>query len=192
MQNLFDRLANADETALDEIYELFHIKVYNTVLGYLQNQDDAEEITQDVFVEIFKSASKFKGQSSPGTWIYRIAVNKSLDFIRYKQRKKRFADVRRLFSGSLDSPVLDIPDFNHPGVVAENKENAAILFKVIDTLPENQKTAFILSYVEELSRQEVADIMEVTLKSVDSLLFRAKGSLKNKLSDYYPNRVKKK
>jgi RNA polymerase sigma factor (sigma-70 family) len=191
LELLIEQIANGDETALEELYKHFHVKVFNTVISYLQDKDDAEEITQDVFIEIFKSAIKFKKQSTAGTWIYRIAVNKSLDFIRYKQRKKRFVEVKRLFLNSENEPALDVPDFVHPGVLMENKENAATLFKVIDKLPPNQKTAFILSFVEELPRQEVANVMKITLKSVESLLFRAKANLRNKLSGYYPNRGKK-
>lgn len=191
MEVLIDQIADGDESALEELYKHFHVKVYNTVIGYLQDKDDAEEITQDVFIEIFKSANKFKNKSGVGTWVYRIAINKSLDFIRYKQRKKRFAEVKRLFSNAPDEPSIDIPDFVYPGVLMENKENATTLFKVIDKLPTNQKTAFLLSFVEELPRQEVADVMKLTLKSVESLLFRAKANLRNKLSHHYPNRGKK-
>ena len=84
--------------------------------------------------------------------------------------------------------VIEKHDFEHPGVLLENKENAKALFKVIDTLPETQKTAFILSYIEDMPRQEVADVMETSLKAVESLLQRAKGNLKKKIENMYPHR----
>ncbi len=144
-----------------------------------------------MFVEIHRSASKFEGKSSESTWIYQITISKCLDFIRYKKRKKRFAIIQRLFNPDSDEPAMELPDFNHPGVQAEKKENARILFKCIQLLPDTQKTAFILSYVEELPRQEVADIMKVSLKSVESLLQRAKASLRRQLEEFYPDRRKK-
>ncbi len=182
-QEIIQVIANGDRKAFDKLYELFSEKVYNTSLSYTQNEQDAEEITQDVFTNIFKNAAKFKGDSAVGTWIYRIAVNTSLNYIK---RKNRFSFLR--FSDA----ESERPDFEHPGVLLENKENAKALFKVIDTLPDTQKTAFILSYIEDLPRQEVADVMETSLKAVESLLQRGKQNLRKKLEKLYPHRRKTK
>lgn len=102
------------------------------------------------------------------------------------KKKKKFS----IFSITGDQP--EYPDFNHPGVQMERQEDAQFLLKVIDTLPDNQKTAFILSYIEDLPRQEVADIMNTSLKSVESLLQRGKTKLRQKLENAYPNRRKSK
>lgn len=175
-------VAEGDSNAFRQLYGLYAEKVYNTALSYAQNGQDAEEIAQDVFTSIFRYAGNFKGESAVNTWIYRITVNTSLNHLK---KKKRFSFLK--FGNTEPDP----PDFEHPGVLLENRENAKILFKVINTLPENQKTAFILSYVEDLPRQEVADIMELSLKAVESLLQRAKASLRKKLDNHYPNRRKK-
>ena len=182
-EQLIQSIANGDASAFRELYGLFSDKVYNTALSYVQNEQDAEEITQDVFTNIYRNAAKFKGESSLSTWIYRITVNTALNHIK---RKKRFSFL------TFGASKMDQPDFEHPGVVLENKEAAKALVKVIDTLPEKQKTAFILSFIEELPRQEVADIMELSLKAVESLLQRAKQQLRIKLEKLYPNRRKKK
>lgn len=100
------------------------------------------------------------------------------------KKKKRFSFLK------FGQEEVDTTDFIHPGLLLENKEKGQLLFKVIDTLPDSQKTAFILSYVEDLPRQEVADIMEATLKSVESLLQRAKNNLRQKLEKDYPHRRK--
>ena len=181
--NLINSIASGDRKAFHELYELFCDKVYNTALSYSQNEQDAEEIAQDVFTNIFRNASKFKGDAAVSTWIYRITVNTSLNFIK---RKKRFAFLK------VGKPDIDKPDFEHPGVLLENKENAVVLFGAIDMLPDSQKTAFILSFVEELPRQEVADIMNISLKAVESLLQRAKKNLRVKLEKWYPHRRKNK
>ncbi len=181
--NLLKSIAAGDRSAFRQFYELFCEKVYNVAISYVQNKADAEEVTQDVFTKIFKSADKFKGTSEVSTWVYRITVNTALNYLK---KKKRFSFL------SFSNTEMDQPDFEHPEILLEKKEDAKALFKVIDTLPGSQKTAFILSFVEELPRQEVADIMETSLKAVESLLQRAKSSLRKKLENMYPNRRKKK
>ncbi len=154
--------------------------VYNTSLGILQNQEDAEDIAQDVFVQVYESIHTFKEESKFSTWIYRIAVTKSLDAIRRKKRKKRFAFLQSLY-GEKAELLHDPPDFVHPGVKAENKEHAAQLFKAIETLPKNQKAAFVLNKMETLSYQEIGDILNISANAVDSLLQRARKNLKKQL-----------
>lgn len=168
-------------SSFEEIYQSYQNKVFNTVIGYLQHTENAEEVTQDVFVEIYRSLPGFRQESSFSTWIYRIAVNKSLDFLKSSQRKKRLAFVASLF-GAETPPA---PDFVHPGVLLENKERSVYLFKAINTLPENQKTAFILARVENLGNKEISEIMQVSVGAVESLLSRAKENLKKQLSHYY-------
>ena len=183
---LIQRIINGDHDALKTLYGELGVKVYNTALSYIQNEPEAEEITQDVFIEVFNSAHQFKHQSSLSTWIYQITVRKSLDALKHKTRAKRFGDVISIFG--FKEAEIDIPDFEHPGVIYEDKEEAKQLFATIYLLPEKQKTAFILSYVEELPQKEVAEIMGLKLKAVESLLQRAKASLKEKLKNKYPHR----
>lgn len=185
-------IASGDKAAFRLFYEYYKSKVYNTAISYLQNAEEAEETTQDVFVEIFHSAEAFKGDSSPGTWVYQITINKCLDALRFRKRKKRFGFLKSLFGDSMEQPEVDVPHFDHPGVVLENKENASILFAAIELLPENQKTAFILSQVEELPQKEIAEVMKQSQKAVESLIQRAKVNLRNELEKFYPDRRKKK
>ena len=139
--------------------------------------EEAEETTQDVFIAIFQKANTFKGMSKVSTWIYRITVNKALNNIEKRNHRPKSATEIQ------DYHTIE---FNHPGIKLENKEKAKYLFTTIDTLANKQKTAFILSYIEELPRQEVADIMGTSLKSVESLLQRAKNNLRKKLISIYP------
>ena len=179
--DIIELIGSGDRGAFQKLYELYADRVYNTALSYVQNQQDAEEVTQDVFTNVFRYARKFKGEASVSTWIYRIAVNTSLNCLK---KKKRFSFLKVGTSG------LESPDFEHPGVLLEHKENAKELFRAIYTLPESQQTAFILSFVEELPRQEVATIMETSLKAVESLLQRGKKNLREKLKNRYPIRRK--
>lgn len=167
-------VAKNDQNAFRQLYELYSDKVYNTAISYMQNERDAEEVTQDVFVSIFRNAKNFKGNSSVSTWIYRIAVNTSINYLRKRKKYRIFQ-----FGNTSNDEV----DFVHPGVLLENKENSKALFKVIQTLPESQKTAFILSFIEDLPRKKVAEIMETSLKSVEALLQRAKKNLRERLKE---------
>jgi len=177
-------LKQKDRAAFKSIVETWQDMVYNTALGILQNEEDAEDVTQEVFIKVFEAVSSFKGESKFSTWLYRITVSKAMDHIRKKKRKKRFAFIQGLY-GKNDAPVIDPPDFFHPGISMENKENAAVLFKAMEQLPPNQKTAFVLNKVEGLSYQEIGDIMKITDSAVDALLHRAKTNLKKILAAYY-------
>lgn len=171
------------------IYNQYKLLVYNVALHYLQNVEDAEEITQDVFVQIHNSLNSFNEKSSLKTWIYRITINKSLDFIKHKNSAKRFFIFGKKSENSLE--LNAISTFEHPGIDLGNKENATILFKVINELAENQKTAFILSKLDGLSNPEISEIMNLSISSVESLVFRAKNILREKLSKNFENYRKK-
>jgi RNA polymerase sigma factor (sigma-70 family) len=184
-EQLLNGLKEGDTTAYKELVKLFSDKVFNTSVSILQNNEDAEDITQEVFIEVFRSIHNFKGEAKLSTWIYRITVIKAFEFLRKKKRKKRFAIVQSLFGIESVLPETDVPHFYHPGVQLENKERSSILFTAIDQLAENQKTAFILHKIEGLSYAEVADVMKTSVPSVESLLFRAKQNLQKLLVNYY-------
>jgi len=184
-QELISGLRNGEEPAFKELVTRFGDKVFNTALGLLQHHTEAEDTAQEVFIQVFRSIGQFKGDSLLSTWIYRITVTKSLDHLRSKKRKKRSGFLNSLF-GDNNMPLYEPEDFNHPGVLQENKEDAALLFKMVDQLPENQRTAFILNKVEELSYREIADILNTTESAVDSLLQRAKQNLRKKLNECPP------
>ena len=183
-KELIELLKKRDRAAFKNIVETWQDMVYNTALGILHNAEDAEDVTQETFMQAFESVSSFKGESKFSTWLYRITISKAMDHIRKKKRKKRFAFIQSLY-GKNDQPVIDPPDFFHPGVSMENKENAAVLFKAMEQLPPNQKTAFVLNKVEGLSYIEIGDVMKISDSAVDALLHRAKANLKKILKDYY-------
>jgi len=183
-EHLIDQLKNKQQSAFKQLVELYQHMVFNTALSMVQNREEAEDIAQEIFIQIYESIQKFKGESKLSTWIYRITITKVLDWQRHKQRKKRFALITSLF-GANNEVERDVPDFTHPGVLMENKERSVILFKALDKLPENQKIAFVLNKVEGQSYQEVADIMETTVGAVESYMHRAKQNLRKQLETYY-------
>ena len=177
-------------TEFEKMYNQYKLLVYNVALNYLQNIEDAEEITQDVFIQLHQSIAKFQNNSTLKTWIYRITINKCLDFIKHKNSKKRFFIFGK--KSESDFELQKTSNFEHPGILMENKEDAEILFHVINELSENQKTAFVFSKLDGLSNPEIATIMELSISSVESLIFRAKSTLKEKLSLKFENYRKKK
>ena len=183
---IINGLQQGDEKIFRELVDNYRQMVVNTCYGLLHNIEDAEDVAQDVFIEIFRSAENFRGESKISTWIYRIAVNRSLNFIRDNKRKKWFQPFDSLMStkqnrlNDLRSKKSDNPDFN-----LENSERSAILHKAIDSLPENQKTAFTLNKYEDLSYKEISEVMEISLASVESLIHRAKKNLQKKLYSCY-------
>jgi len=183
---LIERLKENDGDAFKELVSLYSDRVYNTVLSIIQNKEDAEDITQDVFIEIFKSVSNFKGDSQLFSWIYRIAVTKSLEHLRKKKTKKRFAFISSIFTS--EPEINTAVDFEHPGIILENKERAAVLFSAIDKLSEKQKAAFVLCKIEKLSYEEISKIMNTSVSSIESLIFRAKENLKKLLYNYYKDK----
>jgi RNA polymerase sigma factor (sigma-70 family) len=187
-QELIAALKKGDAAAFRSLVDLHGSHVYNTSLGIVQHTEDAEDITQEVFIEVFRSIQSFRGDSALSTWIYRIAVRKSLEFLRKKKSRSAFSFLR-IFSGEEESHAAQSP-FYHPGLKLENKERAAILFQAIDRLPENQKTAFVLNQLEHLTYKEIAEVMELSVPAVESLLVRARQKLRDLLSDYYEKNEK--
>lgn len=155
----------------------------------LRNTEDAEDVVQEVFVAIYLSLDSFGGNSKLSTWIYAITQNKGKEFLRSKTRLKRqgtLTVVDEIVEGSARNTV----NFNHPGVQLEDKEQAKILFDAIDALAENQGRAYRLAKIEGYSYVEIGEIMEMSVSSVESLLFRANKRLRELLSDYYQENIR--
>lgn len=168
-------------SSFDELYESYKDSVFRLALRYVSATEDAEDIVQEVFVSVYFGLEKFDKRSKVGTWIYRITVNKCLDYLKARKRKKRWGRVVSLFgmttkeefglgmAASADQEYID------------QQANEALM-KAIAELPEKQQTALILSRLEGRPQAEVAEIMELSVKAVESLLQRAKGALAEKLS----------
>ncbi|HMJ46484.1 MAG TPA: RNA polymerase sigma factor [Ferruginibacter sp.] len=165
-----------------DIVESWQDMVYNTALGIVQNSEDAEDITQEVFITVYEKLDDFREEALVSTWIYKITVHRALDHEKRKKRQKYGGLLKRIFSlKNEDEPV----NFEHPGVQLDNKEKASVLFRSMKKLPDKQRLAFTLQKVEGLNNREIASIMDTTVQAVESLLARARGNLKTILKDYY-------
>ncbi len=183
---LLNQIRAGQESAFRILVETHQKRVFNTVLAIVQNFEEAEDVAQEVFIEVYQSIHKFRGDSKLSTWLYRIATTKALEEIRKKETQKRFAFFTNLFNN--DNEILhERIEFEHPGLVLENKEKSKQLFNAINQLPENQKVAYTLCNIEGLSYQEIMEVMQLSLSSVESLLFRAKTNLRKSLANFYKN-----
>ncbi len=133
----------------------------------MPEKEDALELTQDVFVTVFQKLEGFRKESDIKTWIYRITINKCLDFIKAKKRLKRLQFFTSTFLPNKSTPNY-LTNFFHPGVALEDKQAVEHLFNLIRTLSSNQQTAWILHKLEHLTQEEVAQIMGATSKAVES------------------------
>lgn len=176
--SLIAGLKAKDELAFREVVEVYQDMVYRTCFGFLHNSEDAEDLAQEVFIQVHNSIEKFRGDSKLSTWLYRIAVNKSLNKIRGGKFSK-FIDLDSLFESQHNTTT------NNPYGTLENKERADILNRAIDKLPPNQRTAFILSKYQGVPNKEISEIMSMSLSSVEALHHRAKKNLQQLLVNYY-------
>lgn len=168
-KDFIEQLRSKDEQAFRQLVETWKDRVFNTCIGLLQQEEDAEDCTQEVFIRAYKKIDDFREEAAIGTWLYRIAVNRSLDLLRKRNREK---------------PGAEWIEFHHPGVQLEKKQDAAVLFRAIQQLPENQKVAYQLQQMENLSQREIAAVMELSESAVEGLLLRARATLRKILITY--------
>ncbi len=183
-------LKSGKQAAYVQLLKEYEQKVFATCLSFVPNKEDAEDIAQDVFLEVFRSISKFKGNSKLSTWIYKIATNKCLEFIRKKNAKKRFAFMQSIFGNEIPLDKTSFfTELKHPGILLEDKERSEIIFKAINLLPESQRVVFTLAKIDGKSYQEIVEITEKSLSSVESIMFRAKKNLQQHLENFYKNEL---
>lgn len=183
---IINKLKQRNESAFKELVESYRSMVVNTCFGLLHNTEDAEDVAQDVFIEIFRSIDHFRADSKISTWLYRIAVNRSLNFIRDNKKRKwfqSFDDVVKSKKEMLNQ--LNYQSADDPESELENNQRALLLHEAIDSLPENQRVAFTLNKYEDLPYKEVSEVMKVSVSSVESLIHRAKKNLQKKLHHCY-------
>jgi RNA polymerase sigma-70 factor (ECF subfamily) len=183
-KDLVGKIRNGDHDSFKVMIENHQRLIINTCKGFLHNDEDAHDVAQDVFIEAYRSIKKFRGDSKISTWLYRIAVNRSLNFIRDNRKHKQVNDIDLMYSKGEKHPEIESNPLL-PDTELENRERSVVLFNAIDELPKKQKTAFILNKYENLSYKEISEIMNRSITAVESLLFRAKKNLQKKLLNYY-------
>ena len=184
-REFIDKLKLGNKEAFNQLLLQYGDRVLNTCHKFLLNKEDAEDVYQEVFIEVFKSIHSFKGEAKLSTWIYRIAVTKSLDEIKKRNRKKRITSLGK---------ILHIDDVMHwigggamPDKSIIEKEKLQEMNRALNTLPDNQRVAFTLSKIEGYTNPEIAEIMNTSVMAVESLIYRAKKKLSDELKAILKN-----
>jgi RNA polymerase sigma-70 factor (ECF subfamily) len=182
---LIRRVADRDDAAFEALVDRYQTLVMSTCFHFLGNTEDSEDVAQDVFVQVYRNAARFRGDSKLSTWLYRIAVNRSLNFIRDNRKVGFLASITSIFDGNPDEvPEPAAPDSERPDSQLEDRELYETTQRAIDSLPKNQRAAWVLHKYEGLSHKEVGDVLGRSVSSVESLIHRAKISLQKNLIGY--------
>jgi RNA polymerase sigma-70 factor (ECF subfamily) len=179
---LVQRCASGDEVACADLVSEHQRMVFQLALNLLGDRDEALDVSQEVFLRVFRTIHRFRGQSSLRTWIYRIAVNQARNRHRFWRRRHRADQV------SLDAHVAEHGDFlsngeARPDRVLAQKELAARLQTALDHLPFDQRTAIVLREVDGLSYEEIGYSLGVAVGTVKSRLTRARQALRLELRE---------
>jgi RNA polymerase sigma-70 factor (ECF subfamily) len=190
-QQLLNSLRAGKADAFRRLVEKHQHRVINICYRFVHDRGEAEDLAQGTFIEVHRSISGFRGKSSLSTWIHRIAVSKSLDYVRRQSREKRGGKLKALLR--LDETVTQIPAplSDGPDELLEQRERRRILQRALDSLPKNQRIAFVLSKYDGMSYHEIANTLKTSVSSVESLIHRAKKNLQKRLRRYYENSLGK-
>jgi len=184
-QHLVEELRNQDEKATRFFIQTYQHDVFRVILKIVFNEMDAEDLTQETFMDALVHIRDFQSDSSLKTWLFRIAVNRSLQHLRACKRKKLFVILKSIFATESEEPIA-IPDPSASiSKKIENDELSKALQLNIEKLPENQRLAFSLIYLNGHTYQETASIMDVSVKAIEALLSRAKLKLRKSLGEFH-------
>ncbi|MGI4834792.1 MAG: RNA polymerase sigma factor [Janthinobacterium lividum] len=177
---LVAQLQRGSETAFRLLVERYQHRVYRIALSLLRSPTEAEDVAQEVFVEVYQTIGGFRGEAALGTWLYRLATSRAIRHRRWASAKKRLAHVTSLLG--LDNQVLhEPPDHAHPQALLEGEQQLQQLLAHIGRLPTKQQLAFVLRHEHELSYEDIAAVLSTSVAAVESLLFRARQTLRHSL-----------
>ncbi|MBR3940014.1 MAG: RNA polymerase sigma factor [Bacteroidales bacterium] len=168
-EEIIKALKNKDSEAFKYVYQTHYARLKSVCYGIVHNNEDAEDIVQEVFIDLYDSVSRFQEKSTLSTWLYRIVLNKSYNFLRSKK-------VRDIFS-RFEEKLSQQPD----QVEDEDEKTRQIndLHRAIEALPERQAKVFTLFFYEKMSQKEIAEVLKLnSVTVVEQLIFRAKQNIK--------------
>jgi len=182
-KEIIGQILQGDRNRYKLLVERYQPIVFRTCMGFLHNKEDADDLTQDIFIQTYQTLPAFKGDASFSTWIYRITVNASLNKLRKSSKHHLLQRLENIF-GSDKSKEYSFPvsDTENPETILIHAERNEWMEKALNSLPEKQRTAIVLSKYDELSQREIAEIMETSEGAVEALIQRAKANLREKLS----------
>lgn len=177
-QKLIQMLKKRDIHAFEAFIKYYEKKVYNTAYRLMGSREDACDISQEVFLKVYKSINTFKGNSSLSTWVYRITTNLCLDELR-KRKGVRFFSLDKPIETDEGEIYRETPDTSDsPEDIIDKKEVQVLVQGAINQLPVDQKTVIVLRDIQDLSYQQIAEVLDCSLGTVKSRLNRGRLALK--------------
>ncbi|WP_246009009.1 RNA polymerase sigma factor [Hymenobacter metallilatus] len=174
---LVAQLQGGQAAAFRTLVERYQGRVYRTALSLLRSREEAEDVTQEVFMAVHQSIGRFRGDAALSTWLYRLATERALKHRRQARTKKRFAFLTSLLSDT-NEVLHHPPDYRHPLALLEGQQQLHELLAAIARLPDAQQVAFTLRHEQELSYEEIAAVLDTSVPAVESLLYRARQTLR--------------
>jgi RNA polymerase sigma-70 factor (ECF subfamily) len=175
-----------DRLAYEELVTRYHGKIYGLVYNMTSNREDAEDLVQDIFVKAYQSLSRFQGKSSFYTWIYRIAVNRTINFV--KKRKRKMAMSLNDTDAGLerDPAYVELSSKGGPDHDFSITELQEKLNEALQTLSEKHRTVVVLHDIQGVPHEEIAKMTKTSTGTVRSRLFYARQKLQVELKDFAP------
>jgi RNA polymerase sigma-70 factor (ECF subfamily) len=182
---LVDECRKGDNTAFDELVRRYKDRVYGVVYRFLGNREDALDVSQEVFVRAYRGIEDFRGASQVYTWLHSIAANLARNRLRDRGRKGRdkalsLEGLEATAPGKMQQAASTA---STPSDAAMNEEMQALLQQCLNELPDHYRLAFVLRTTEDLSYEEIADIMGCPVGTVKSRLNQARSMLRNRLKE---------
>jgi RNA polymerase sigma-70 factor (ECF subfamily) len=182
-EEIIGLILRGDKDKFRVLVERYRQMVFRTCMGFVHDKDDADDLSQEIFIQVYQSLSRFKGNAAFSTWLYRITVNASLNRVRKTTRNTLIQRIEGFFGGDYQADVqLLSNDTDNPEDLMIKQEHIEWVRKALDSLPVNQRTAIVLSRYDDLPQKEIAQIMNITEGAVEALLQRAKRNLREKLT----------
>lgn len=158
-----------DKQAYAQIINKYKNPLYGTILRMTRNPHDAQDLVQEAFIKVYQQLEKYNGTGSFSSWLYRVAINHCMD----EFRKKRY----QMKQSEIDEET--VVDQNYPEVVFLKKERSRQLERLIATLPEDERLIILLRYINELSYDEISEMVDIPLSTVRNKLHRAKKKMRH-------------
>jgi RNA polymerase sigma-70 factor (ECF subfamily) len=178
---LVQQCASGDEGACARLVTDYQRMVYQLGLHLLRDPQEALDLSQEVFLRVFRTLPQFRGQSSLRTWIYRIVINQASNRLRWWRRRHRAQQVALDDPAASHGELAESRSFAMPDRVLQQQEVAGRVWAALDALPFDQRTVIVLREIEGLSYEEIADSLGVAVGTVKSRLARARHELRDAL-----------
>ncbi len=179
---LVEQARGGNLRAFHALYEAYAAPLYAFILRMTHSRADAEDLLQNTFVKAYRNLARFRGDSHFSTWLFSIAKNETVSFLR--QHKRR--NGKQLSLNDVLTPGLSLPNGEDPEENVLHNETEAVLQQAVSHLPEKYRAAFLLGVVEGLPYEEVGKILKCTVPNVKSRIFRARAKLAQWLQKHYP------